>query len=171
VTTGQIYWGAVPFVVIQCIMVGLVIGFPQMVMHYKGTGPTIDPNKIEIRIPTIGLPPGSPFGGSPPGLSIPPPPSIPGPPPGLSTSPAPATPAPPGGSTSLPPDLIAPAQPSAASAPPPGLSPLPPDLVAPQQPTPAPVPAPKAQLDTAPNSAPSPQSADVPPPASDKMKN
>ena len=38
VTTGQIYWGAVPFVIIQCIMVGLVIAFPQMVMHYKGTG-------------------------------------------------------------------------------------------------------------------------------------
>ncbi len=36
VTTGQIYWGAVPFVVIQVIMVGLVIAFPQMVMHYKG---------------------------------------------------------------------------------------------------------------------------------------
>src|SRR5213593_1449991 len=35
VTTGQIYWGAVPFVVIQCIMVGLVIAFPAMVMHYK----------------------------------------------------------------------------------------------------------------------------------------
>jgi TRAP-type mannitol/chloroaromatic compound transport system permease large subunit len=28
VTTGQIYWGAVPFVVIQIIMVGLVIAFP-----------------------------------------------------------------------------------------------------------------------------------------------
>jgi TRAP-type mannitol/chloroaromatic compound transport system permease large subunit len=28
VTTGQIYWGAVPFVVIQCIMVALVIAFP-----------------------------------------------------------------------------------------------------------------------------------------------
>ncbi|MCC7346059.1 MAG: TRAP transporter large permease subunit, partial [Variibacter sp.] len=28
VTTGQIYWGAVPFVIIQCIMVGLVIAFP-----------------------------------------------------------------------------------------------------------------------------------------------
>jgi len=27
-TTGQIYWGAVPCVVIQCIMVGLVIAFP-----------------------------------------------------------------------------------------------------------------------------------------------
>ena len=44
VTTGQIYWGAVPFVVIQCIMVGLVIAFPAMVMHYKGTGPAIDPS-------------------------------------------------------------------------------------------------------------------------------
>ena len=36
VTTGQIYWGAVPFVVIQVVMVLLVILFPSMVMHYKG---------------------------------------------------------------------------------------------------------------------------------------
>jgi tripartite ATP-independent transporter DctM subunit len=50
VTTGQIYWGAVPFVVIQVIMVVLVILFPQMVMHYKGTGPTIDPSKVKIEI-------------------------------------------------------------------------------------------------------------------------
>ncbi|HRF07255.1 MAG TPA: TRAP transporter large permease subunit [Xanthobacteraceae bacterium] len=50
VTTGQIYWGAVPFVVIQCIMVVLVIMFPQMVMHYKGTGTGIDPSKVKIEI-------------------------------------------------------------------------------------------------------------------------
>jgi GntP family gluconate:H+ symporter len=31
VTTGQIYWGAVPFVIIQVIMVGLIIAFPNMV--------------------------------------------------------------------------------------------------------------------------------------------
>jgi TRAP-type mannitol/chloroaromatic compound transport system permease large subunit len=31
VTTGQIYWGAVPFVVIQIIMVGLIITFPGIV--------------------------------------------------------------------------------------------------------------------------------------------
>ena len=31
VTTGQIYWGAIPFVVIQVIMVGIVIAFPQLV--------------------------------------------------------------------------------------------------------------------------------------------
>jgi TRAP-type mannitol/chloroaromatic compound transport system permease large subunit len=33
VTTGQIYWGAIPFVVIQIIMVALVIAFPQLVGH------------------------------------------------------------------------------------------------------------------------------------------
>ena len=57
VTTGQIYWGAIPFVVIQVIMVLLVILFPAMVMHYKGTGPKIDPNKVKIEIPQIDLPP------------------------------------------------------------------------------------------------------------------
>ncbi|MDO8398483.1 MAG: TRAP transporter large permease subunit [Bradyrhizobium sp.] len=57
VTTGQIYWGAVPFVVIQCIMVGLVILFPQMVMHYKGVASTIDPNTIQIEVPQFEPPP------------------------------------------------------------------------------------------------------------------
>ncbi|MBI3698840.1 MAG: TRAP transporter large permease subunit [Afipia sp.] len=50
VTTGQIYWGAVPFVIIQVIMVGLVIAFPAMVMHYKGGLSTVDPNKVDIQI-------------------------------------------------------------------------------------------------------------------------
>ena len=57
VTTGQIYWGAVPFVVIQVIMVLLVILFPAMVMHYKGAASTIDPNKVRIEIPQIELQP------------------------------------------------------------------------------------------------------------------
>jgi len=57
VTTGQIYWGAAPFVAIQCIMVALVILFPGMVMHYKEAGPQIDPAKIRIEIPQIELPP------------------------------------------------------------------------------------------------------------------
>jgi TRAP-type mannitol/chloroaromatic compound transport system permease large subunit len=58
VTTGQIYWGAVPFVGIQIIMVGLVIAFPQMVMHYKG--PVVNPADVEIVLP--------PMGGEQPGL-------------------------------------------------------------------------------------------------------
>ena len=47
VTTGQIYWGAVPFVVIQCIAVALVIAFPALVMHYKGDG--IEDRSVEDR--------------------------------------------------------------------------------------------------------------------------
>ena len=83
VTTGQIYWGAVPFVVIQCIMVALVIIFPQMVMHYKGTQTQVDPAKIEqqlknLTIPGFDSPGGLPGltppggGGGLPGLSPPP---------------------------------------------------------------------------------------------------
>jgi TRAP-type mannitol/chloroaromatic compound transport system permease large subunit len=56
VTTGQIYWGAVPFVIIQMIMVGLVIAFPAMVMHYKGAASNIDASKIDIQIPQIEMP-------------------------------------------------------------------------------------------------------------------
>ncbi len=57
VTTGQIYWGAVPFVIIQVIMVVLVILFPSMVMHYKRGLSTVDPNKVKIEIPQIEIPP------------------------------------------------------------------------------------------------------------------
>ena len=51
VTTGQIYYGAIPFVVIQVVMIGIVIGFPGLVMHYKGT--PVDVSKIEIVAPTL----------------------------------------------------------------------------------------------------------------------
>ncbi|AUX76695.1 MULTISPECIES: TRAP transporter large permease [Sinorhizobium] len=54
VTTGQIYWGAVPFVGIQIVMVALTILFPQMVMHYKGSGATVDPSTIKIEVPGFG---------------------------------------------------------------------------------------------------------------------
>ncbi len=66
VTTGQIYWGAIPFVVIQCIAVALVIAIPAMVMHYKGSGPQVDPSKINIDIPPPDLPPMIDFGVAPP---------------------------------------------------------------------------------------------------------
>jgi TRAP-type mannitol/chloroaromatic compound transport system permease large subunit len=45
VTTGQIYWGAVPFVLIQIIMVGLIIAFPKLVSSNLGTEPTVDVDK------------------------------------------------------------------------------------------------------------------------------
>src|SRR5688572_11017431 len=73
VTTGQIYWGAVPFVIIQCIMVALVIAFPSMVMHYKSAPPS-NPGKLEIQLPQFNTPgvPGAPFStpGAPPQFTI-----------------------------------------------------------------------------------------------------
>jgi tripartite ATP-independent transporter DctM subunit len=50
VTTGQIYWGAVPFVVIQVIMVGIVITFPGLVTDNLDRS-TVDPSRIELEIP------------------------------------------------------------------------------------------------------------------------
>ncbi|CAG1008305.1 C4-dicarboxylate TRAP transporter large permease protein DctM [Burkholderiales bacterium] len=71
ITTGQIYWGAVPYVCIQVIMVGLVILFPQMVLVYKDELPKIDPSRMEIQIPTMDfgerVSPGSGFGEDDPG--------------------------------------------------------------------------------------------------------
>ena len=48
VTTGQIYWGAVPFVLIQIIMVALVIAFPGLVSGGLGKKADVDLNKVEI---------------------------------------------------------------------------------------------------------------------------
>uniref|UniRef100_A0A9E8CNG1 TRAP transporter large permease subunit n=1 Tax=Bosea sp. NBC_00436 TaxID=2969620 RepID=A0A9E8CNG1_9HYPH len=56
VTTGQIYWGAVPFVVIQCIMVALVVIFPSMVMHYKASAVQLDQKAIDKQFDSIQIP-------------------------------------------------------------------------------------------------------------------
>lgn len=70
VTTEQIYWGAVPFVIIQLIMVALVITFPQMVMHYKDSVPVIDEKKAMEQFQL------QPSGGDLPGLDLLAPPKI-----------------------------------------------------------------------------------------------
>ncbi|HZZ93177.1 MAG TPA: TRAP transporter large permease subunit, partial [Usitatibacter sp.] len=50
VTTGQIYWGAIPFVLIQVVMVALLIVFPQMSLVYKSGQPVFDVNKVKIEL-------------------------------------------------------------------------------------------------------------------------
>ncbi|MCD0506171.1 C4-dicarboxylate ABC transporter, partial [Bordetella petrii] len=52
VTTGQIYWGSVPFIVIQLIMVAAVMLFPGIVMHYKAGVTTVDPSTVTIDVGT-----------------------------------------------------------------------------------------------------------------------
>ena len=49
VTTGQIYWGAVPFVFIQVHHGRARYRVPGMVMHYKGAASPVDPNNDQAR--------------------------------------------------------------------------------------------------------------------------
>ena len=87
VETSQIYWGAVPFVCIQVVMVGLVIAFPGMVMHYKGAGTGVDPSTIQQldipqmdELPPFDLGPPAGLGGQEGGSTLP---GLEGPPAGL----------------------------------------------------------------------------------------
>jgi TRAP-type mannitol/chloroaromatic compound transport system permease large subunit len=61
IKTGEIYKGAIPFIIIQVIMIFAVVLFPQMVMHYKGE--VVDPSTVEINIP--GFAPLAPGGTDP----------------------------------------------------------------------------------------------------------
>ncbi len=54
VTTGQIYWGAVPFVCIQLVMVALVIAFPRLVLDRVAPTPAGDLRDIRIELPSNG---------------------------------------------------------------------------------------------------------------------
>ena len=97
VTTGQIYAGAIPFVLIQILMVAITIAFPGIVTHYKGetAAPVVDtgaPPGLDLPGggPGLDLPAGAPgldFGtpapgpGAAPGLDLPPPADPIGPPP------------------------------------------------------------------------------------------
>ena len=50
VTTMQIYWGAVPFVIIQIIMVGLIIAFPGIVSSGLDKQEVFDLDKVRIEM-------------------------------------------------------------------------------------------------------------------------
>ena len=65
-----------PFVVIQVIMVAIVVMFPNIVMHYKGSGVKVDPAAVQKSLDDI-LMPGLPGDGGLPGLNFDTPPKIP----------------------------------------------------------------------------------------------
>ena len=66
VTTWQIYQGAIPFVCLQVIMVGLVLAFPVMVTGELDHRTGIDPAKVQINIPS----PDAAGGDEPPPVSF-----------------------------------------------------------------------------------------------------
>lgn len=56
VTIEQIYWGAIPFIVIQLITIGVLVIFPDLVLVYKDTADAVDPASVIIELPDSGLP-------------------------------------------------------------------------------------------------------------------
>jgi TRAP-type mannitol/chloroaromatic compound transport system permease large subunit len=52
VKSSQIYWGAIPWVVLQLIMVGIVIAFPQLVTAFLDKPSDVDPSKVQIIVPS-----------------------------------------------------------------------------------------------------------------------
>jgi len=54
VTTGQIYRGAIPFLLLQLLMVAILIFAPQLVTHYKGDRKEMDLDKVEFQLPSAG---------------------------------------------------------------------------------------------------------------------
>ena len=51
IKSSTIYWGAIPWVVLQLIMVGIVIAFPQLVTALLDKASNVDPNSVRIEIP------------------------------------------------------------------------------------------------------------------------
>lgn len=83
VKTMEIYKGAIPFIIIQFIMIVVVIMFPNLVTHYKGDQVRLDPNEIVIELPSLGAPGslelpslGGDGGNGLPGLTLDGPPNI-----------------------------------------------------------------------------------------------
>jgi tripartite ATP-independent transporter DctM subunit len=74
IKSSDIYWGAVPWVILQLILVGLLIAFPELVTYFISDGNGVDPNTIEIIVPqTAPLGELAPLGGPAPiDLSQPP---------------------------------------------------------------------------------------------------
>ena len=50
VKSSDIYWGSVPWVFLQLIMVVIVIAFPQSVTYFLDAPSTVDPSKVKIEI-------------------------------------------------------------------------------------------------------------------------
>ncbi len=57
VKTTDIYWGAIPWVFLQVILVAIVIFWPGSVTYWIEKAPTVDPSKINIEIQLPDVPP------------------------------------------------------------------------------------------------------------------
>src|SRR5918994_650452 len=69
VKSSDIYWGSIPWIVLQLILVGIVIAWPDSVTYWLGGGAEVDPAEVQRKLDNL-LSPGldQPGGGGMPGL-------------------------------------------------------------------------------------------------------
>ncbi len=75
VRTTEIYAGVLPYILIQILVMGVIIAFPWLVLHYRDDIPKFNVNDVKIELPSSGsgglqLPGG--LGGSGPSFGLPP---------------------------------------------------------------------------------------------------
>src|SRR5262249_35507803 len=56
IKTADIYWGAIPWVFLQVILVVIVIFWPGSVTYWIDKGTEVDPSKVKIEVPLPDLP-------------------------------------------------------------------------------------------------------------------
>jgi tripartite ATP-independent transporter DctM subunit len=54
VRTSDIYWGAIPWLILQLVLVALLIAFPEIVTSFLAAPSNVDPDSIQIDIPGLG---------------------------------------------------------------------------------------------------------------------
>ena len=54
VKSSDIYWGAIPWIVLQLILVGLLVAFPELVTYFLDAPVVQDLNNIQIDLPALG---------------------------------------------------------------------------------------------------------------------
>jgi tripartite ATP-independent transporter DctM subunit len=57
IKSSDIYWGAIPWVFLQVLLVIILIFWPGSVTYWLDRGPKVDPATIKIEIPQIDMPP------------------------------------------------------------------------------------------------------------------
>jgi tripartite ATP-independent transporter DctM subunit len=85
VKTRDIYLGAIPWLVLQVILVAILIAFPELVTFFLSKAPEVDLTTVEIVLPTQTSPTATP-----PGFETPPPPSFGTPEPAYEAPPPPS---------------------------------------------------------------------------------
>jgi TRAP-type mannitol/chloroaromatic compound transport system permease large subunit len=64
----DIYWGAIPWVIMQLILVGIVIAWPGSVTYWLGGHKTLDPSAVEQKLQQLQFPAAEP--GRPPSFDL-----------------------------------------------------------------------------------------------------